>query len=298
MKKQTIKLLTTGALVTSVSLLTACSGMMGHGDFTQGEYDYTHHQYGKAFPELLHAARAGNPRAQYAVGYMYYHGMGVQRDPGMARYWINKAAKQGNQSAINALNTLSGSGGTMVMPAGQYSPRAHRPAPPAPKKKYTTGHSTHGQEYDKSAQESLSTAPPMSDSAPSEDLYESKSVHQTAETTGRLSSAKPVTKPLPTQAAAKPVSTASSKPQASAASSSQYALQLFGGYSRAEAEKFIKDKQLQAYAEIMKTQNNGKDWYVVLDGKYSSFTHAKNAMTNLPSTLQQLHPWIRPLKAS
>ncbi|MFT3742057.1 MAG: SPOR domain-containing protein [Gammaproteobacteria bacterium] len=57
--------------------------------------------------QLQQAATAGDPNAQYALGYMYYYGKNVQQDTTSALNWIRRAAVQGQQQAIQALSLLN-----------------------------------------------------------------------------------------------------------------------------------------------------------------------------------------------
>jgi DamX protein len=47
-------------------------------------------------------ANAGNPDAQYALGYLYYYGLGLSKDSVKAHEWIQKAASQGQKLAMTA----------------------------------------------------------------------------------------------------------------------------------------------------------------------------------------------------
>lgn len=53
----------------------------------------------RAAAEFSSAAEAGNAEAQAHLGYMYYAGEGVERDPGEAVAWYRRAAAQGNRDA-------------------------------------------------------------------------------------------------------------------------------------------------------------------------------------------------------
>lgn len=64
--------------------------------------------YTAALPLLERAASRGNARAQYALGYMYYHGQGVTADMDTALTWIRRAAANGDSRAIEALGVLAG----------------------------------------------------------------------------------------------------------------------------------------------------------------------------------------------
>jgi TPR repeat protein len=48
-------------------------------------------------------ASRGNPDAQYALGYMYYYGIGTSRNTDLALVWIKKAAAQKQDLAVKAL---------------------------------------------------------------------------------------------------------------------------------------------------------------------------------------------------
>ena len=59
-----------------------------------------------AFHWYLKAASQENPHAQYNVGMSYYYGKGVESDQNKARSWFEKAAKNGNYQALEALNQI------------------------------------------------------------------------------------------------------------------------------------------------------------------------------------------------
>jgi TPR repeat protein len=66
---------------------------------------YNAKEYKKVFELLFPLAAAGNDVAQYALGYLFYHGLGVQKSERQAMHWIQLSAAQGNTKAIQALNT-------------------------------------------------------------------------------------------------------------------------------------------------------------------------------------------------
>lgn len=56
---------------------------------------------------LLRAARAGDPTAEFQLGMRYRDGAwSVQRDPAQARYWLQRAAADGNRLAAQALDEI------------------------------------------------------------------------------------------------------------------------------------------------------------------------------------------------
>jgi septal ring-binding cell division protein DamX len=63
--------------------------------------------YHCSFDQVQLAARKGDTRAQYTLGYLYYYGIGVLPNEARAYQWIRLAASQNNSSAVNALALLS-----------------------------------------------------------------------------------------------------------------------------------------------------------------------------------------------
>lgn len=59
-----------------------------------------------AFRCLLPCAEAGNAEAQAIVGFLYYMGLGVDRDLHAAINWLRKAVAQGRGDAAHNLATL------------------------------------------------------------------------------------------------------------------------------------------------------------------------------------------------
>lgn len=89
------------ALFLMVMALTGCASHI-----ERGRGYYMQHHYKEAFPDLLQAAKEGKPEAQYAVGYMYFYGNGVNENRQLATYWISKAADSGYSPAQQALSLM------------------------------------------------------------------------------------------------------------------------------------------------------------------------------------------------
>jgi len=62
--------------------------------------------YHRALTLYCQAARSGDPRAYFAIGWMYLNGRGVPRDDASAVTWLRKAAAHGNSQATNLLALL------------------------------------------------------------------------------------------------------------------------------------------------------------------------------------------------
>jgi len=57
--------------------------------------------------QLRQAAEAGDPDAQYALGYLYYHGKEVDQNTTAALNWIKRASVQGQEQALVAMRILT-----------------------------------------------------------------------------------------------------------------------------------------------------------------------------------------------
>ncbi len=100
-------------LAVAVTVLAGCAGSGDSGDharFEQGREAYLAGDYGEAFERLIVEAEAGNPEAQYTIGYMYFEGQGVSRDESRGLEWIRRAADNGSRHAVSALGELAGMG--------------------------------------------------------------------------------------------------------------------------------------------------------------------------------------------
>lgn len=84
--------------------LSACS--QNPQRMRMAELDFAREHYRLSFNHAEMPARAGNPDAQYALGYMYYYGKGVIENRKLARYWFHLAANQGHPDAQRALKLI------------------------------------------------------------------------------------------------------------------------------------------------------------------------------------------------
>jgi TPR repeat protein len=64
---------------------------------------YAVENYQKVFQLVFPLAAAGNAEAQYTLGYLYFHGLGIEKSEIQAMNWIQRSASQGNKKALKAL---------------------------------------------------------------------------------------------------------------------------------------------------------------------------------------------------
>ena len=65
-------------------------------------------RYGCSAEKVQQAAEQGDADEEYALGYMYYYGIGITSDPQTAQLWISKAAEQGQPLAVKAQSIIQG----------------------------------------------------------------------------------------------------------------------------------------------------------------------------------------------
>lgn len=87
-------------------VLQSCSSVKQAEELQLGKNDFGSGDYKKSFRELLPLAAQGNPDAEYAVGYMYYYGLGAAVDAESGLFWMRKSAAQNYQPAVKALEMI------------------------------------------------------------------------------------------------------------------------------------------------------------------------------------------------
>ncbi len=94
-------------------LLTACATSQADRIIDQSAVTATQNAENNDFHVILKAAQGGDKNAQYAIGYMYYYGKGVEQDIARGESWIKKAALNGQVQALQAVQLLDVSTGAI-----------------------------------------------------------------------------------------------------------------------------------------------------------------------------------------
>ncbi len=76
-----------------------------------------------------------------------------------------------------------------------------------------------------------------------------------------------------------------------------YTIQLLGAGNEAKIKAFVNEYKLQNKVEITQGEHQGRHWYTVLYGRYTTEADAIQAVKQLPTDLQSLHPWVKKSKA-
>ncbi len=105
--------------IVTLSILTGCTSNTSSLD--RAEKNYYAHDYARAFKELWTPVEAHDPRATYAMGYMYYYGIGTDKDQDIGRSLIRRAAAMHYPPAIEALKLITESKHEQYLPFEKYS---------------------------------------------------------------------------------------------------------------------------------------------------------------------------------
>ncbi len=99
------KLVKFSGIALSALLLSSC--MTYRNSYVKAENEFAVGHYMHAYDRLERLARHGDTRAQYAVGYMNYYGIGISKDRDLARSWFKRSAKKGYVPSQQALHILT-----------------------------------------------------------------------------------------------------------------------------------------------------------------------------------------------
>jgi DamX protein len=230
-------------------------------------------KYHCSLEEVQQAALAGNPDAQYALGYMYYYGIGTVHDQQTAALWIQRAASQGEPLAEQAQQMIA---------AEQNSSTSHNTV---------TTHAavTHPQPWMNS--QSTAAVQPVATTTSSQTVSVNDprllpgSTPKVASTSS-ANTAKIAMNGSTTNTSTGLVNLLNKNPH-------HYTLQLMGSYDKRAIEQFIRTQGIQQQVTIYQAAFHGKSWYILIYGDYDSATIARGAVHALPNQLRQLNPWVK-----
>lgn len=210
----------------------------------------------QAVEKVSKAAGLGDPDAQYTLGYMYYYGNGVPQNYKTSVQWMDRAASQGQPQAVKALR--------LIARAGIKSKPEHPDSGLASNQnELLKGYKVSGQ---KAMSVPVATVKGASSASSYGLLY---GVHAPG-----LSYLTPSQRKL------------------LGANGKYYVLQLMASYSESRLLKLKASPALKT-AAIFKVERDGKRWFVLLYGNFTSLKGAKHAVKKLPRSIQNLEPWPR-----
>ncbi len=249
------------------SLLLACASARMAEEVQSGKVAFDSGNFKQAFIQLLPLAVKCSPEAQYAVGYMYYYGIGIEAHKESGLFWINQAAKQMYRPAIKAL----------ILIEKNKSESYDTPLKKSNKLRYSESILAESLK-DPEIQKKMA-------SVKKENKAEQDPLRMAVKATPEnkedevLMSLKDI-KPVPESVVKK-------------IEKEKFTLQLFGSYKLDDVKELQSRLKLQKATYYALTQHKGRDWYVLTYGKYPVVSSAKLAKNNMPEKAQKLNPWVR-----
>lgn len=98
-----LRLLAIGLLIIG---LASCSSSTNTDPYSQAKLNFAEQNYHDAYQQLLVPAAKGNSDAEYALGFLYYYGKGTPTNHTLGKQWILKAARDGNEQAVQAYQMI------------------------------------------------------------------------------------------------------------------------------------------------------------------------------------------------
>ncbi len=241
------------------------------------------------------AAENGDADAQYALGYMYYYGVGTVRDQDSAKLWISRSAAQGQPLAKSALAMLKGgsSVASTIVVAGTQPRYAHKKAATPTAPQLALRKKAVPQSSDQTAITKLAAKKSVVKLA----VHNAKVNHPALTTVKHTGPdhVKTVSHEVDTTMHASESSdVVQMENRLMHAASSGYTLQLMGNHNENVIRNFVKSHHLQDKAAYYYSSFNHSKWYMLVYGQYKTVHEAHEAIAKLPPDLRKMQPWIKP----
>lgn len=288
-------------------------------------------KYGCSLNTIEAAAQNGDPDAQYALGYMYFYGIGTVRDTKAAQLWINRAAAQGQPLAIKADDILNYKanptmGDSQMAPS---TPGANQNEAPRTVEELNAATPSVPLEQQlpnygkKRVQPSSSSIPaaPTSDAGKmgNQPLEANNTVAAPTAALKASDTPKAVYDPRLAKGAAPEVATgtqqafsdaqsaanstvAAAQPSVYSADEQQlingkgFTVQLMATVQKNKLDDFIAQNNLQNLVKVYTAQRNGETWYLAVYGDFKTADAAQKAIQRLPHAMRELNPWVKSLR--
>jgi len=118
MSKNILRVLQFAISITTALMITSCS--IKNSSYEAAKLNYARGDYARSFHQLWIPAQQKDPRAFYAMGYMYYYGLGTDQDQDIGRSLIRRAAGMKYPPAIIALRLITTAHHNQYMPLENY----------------------------------------------------------------------------------------------------------------------------------------------------------------------------------
>lgn len=273
-------------------------------------------KYNCSITKIQSAAENGSADAQYALGYMYYYGIGTVRDQQTAELWIERSAAQGQPLAKKAWSLInsgatftdlhqaaagndykapydSRSASTIVQQEPADIDNMNKTVPTEPITKHLPA-------YHMPTQSSQNTPGGLTSGTSSETTTTAASPpiaqeHHTIRDPRLSPNAKPKVAIVPTINQSLSSVPTIQKSSATVAASQKYTVQLLASNKLSDLKTFVSVHNLGNKAAYFETKLDGKPWFMLTYGQYNSASQAELALQNMPKSLQHHQPWVKSL---
>ena len=283
MNSETVRLFRFVLIVSFITSVTACATTNLDEiekpvdqalQFEEAKIAFNQQNYDHAALLLKPLAEQGHADAQYALGYLYYNGLGVPRNNALSIQWLKEAAAKGNKEAIEALRRLSLPDSDIANISEKATSEPIQPPAEAVEAIMAANKEIHVAETPKTTTDS----PGM----PAEAAVHTESIEAPEVVAPTIT---PETRTMFTD----------DEQWIMSQSSDHYTIQIIATSNEAALQRFINKHNLQDSAVYYRTRRNGGNWFTLIQGSFKSLSLAKNAIKELASSLQLEEPWIKPI---
>lgn len=233
-------------------------------------------------------AEQGRADAQYALGYLYFNGMGVPKSKRVAARWFKVAADSGNKNAKLALTHLPSPENTVI----DLRDKNKASSETMPSSSDEPGSSENGDsksldssEIDKVVAAAMEI--PAADHTENDSENEQKIIVEQPEPDDKKITESLSSESHFTESLSKDEQWIIDQPD------THYTIQLIVLDNEDSLLRYMGDNNLQDNTVFYRTQKNGNTTYSLIHGSFESYDLAKESMNNLSSELKAAKPWIR-----
>lgn len=247
-------------------------------------YNLGDHERAFRITEAL--AYEGDSKAQYALGYLYFYGIGTPQNRALGIALIEQSAKNGYEKAKIAYQQINGA--SMSIGEAHSNPvnllGANSPDPV---------NASEMIEKTNNAQEDHTVKPELSNQ-----LAESAMDSLTIIANNKITENNSIV--LPNKDNSIEFQESASKDPTGGAVDNQeaYTIQLLGSNEITWINDVIQKFDLKDKTHMYKKSIHGKDWWMLVIGQYPTFQAASMALEELPTALKaNNNPWVRSIKS-
>lgn len=299
MAKRLISVLSVSA-VAFCTLLTGCAHKANHGSAATGTFAGTKacqsnaflQRYGCSLDRVEQAAESDDPDAMYALGYMYYYGIGTVKDKDTAVVWIQRAAGLNQPLAIKAMEIIYHK--SFPRQGRATMSKAHLAKKGLPNLEPKGDTLQTGRQQFADAKKQMIP----------DQIQQARYIKPAAKTVVAKAETQPKTeaKPLAGQSASNWVGADQPAEQVVASHTAEgitekgkkhYTLQIMASRQIGAIKDFLARYPLGTQASYYHTYYQNKNWYVLIYGDFPSVAQAKQAIQQLPVSVKNMHPWVK-----